>query len=136
VSSANREAVRQLHDSDETGRLRRDLLFELLDEDVEWHALGPPDLFPWAGTHRGHAGVRRWFELLNDAMAYERFELLELYADGETVVEVIAAAGQARATGSPFASEVVRVWTFQGDKAIRVRSYYDTQSYAAALLAT
>lgn len=136
VSSANREAVRQLHDSDESGRLRRDRVFELLDEDVEWHALGPPDLFPWAGTHRGHDGVRRWFDLLNDAMEYERFELLELYSDGETVVEVIAAAGKARATGAPFASEVVRVWTFNDGKAIRVRSYYDTQSYASALLRT
>ena len=136
VSSANREAVRQLHDPNESGRLRRDPLFELLDEEVEWQALGPVDLFPWAGTHRGLDGVRRWFDLLNAAMDYERFELLELYADDETVVEVIAAAGKARTTGTPFASEVVRVWTFHDGKAIRVRSYYDTHGYAAALLGT
>jgi uncharacterized protein len=133
VSSASREAVRQLHDPDESGRLRQEPLFGLLDEHVEWEALGPADLFPWAGTHRGHDGVRRWFELLNDALAYEQFELLELFADGATVVEVIAAAGTARATGNHFASEVVRIWTFRGGKAIRVRSYYDTYSYAVAL---
>jgi ketosteroid isomerase-like protein len=91
---------------------------------------------PLVGTHRGHDGVRRWFDLLNAAMAYERFELLELYSDDETVVEVIAAAGKARATGAPFASEVVRVGTFHNGKAIRVRSYYDTHGYAAALLGT
>lgn len=136
MSSANREAVRQLHDPDESGRLRRDRLFELLDEGVEWQALGPTELFPWAGTHRGHAGVRRWFDLLNDAMAYERFDLLELYSDDETVIEVIAAAGRARATGARFASEVVRVWSFHDGKAVRVRSYYDTYGYAAALLGT
>ena len=136
MSSVNRDAVRQLHDQDESGRLRRDPLFELLGENVEWEALGPVDLFPWAGTHRGHDGVRRWFELLNAAMAYERFELLELYADGATVVEVIAAAGKARATGTPFASEVVRIWTFRNGKAVRVRSYYDTHVYAAALTGT
>lgn len=133
VRAANREAVRQLHDQDESGRLRRIPLFELLDENVEWEALGPTELFPWAGTHRGHDAVRRWFELLSAAMAYDRFELLELYADGETVVEVIAAAGTSRATGTSFASEVVRVWTFRNEKAIRVRSYYDTHAYAAAL---
>ncbi|CAN5149961.1 hypothetical protein BH18ACT12_BH18ACT12_09750 [soil metagenome] len=116
VSSDNREAVRQLHDSNESGHLRRDSLFELLDEEVEWQALGPIDLFPWAGTHRGHDGVRRWFELLNAAMAYERFELLELYPADEAIVEVIAAAGKARATGAPFASDVVRVWTFHDGK--------------------
>jgi uncharacterized protein len=136
VNSANREAVRHIHDPDDGGRLRRDPLFELLDEEVEWQALGPIDLFPWAGTHRGHAGVRRWFDLLNAAMAYQRFELLELYAEEETVVEVIAAAGKARVTGTPFASEVVRIWTFHEGKAIRVRSYYDTHGYAAALLGT
>ncbi len=136
MSSANREAIRRLHNPDESGLLRREPLFELLAADVEWEALGPTDLFPWAGRHRGHDGVRRWFDLLNGALAYERFELLELYSDDETVIEVIAAAGKARATGAPFASEVVRVWTFQDGKATRVRSYYDTHGYAAALLGT
>jgi ketosteroid isomerase-like protein len=136
VSSTNREAVRQLHDPVESGRLQREPLFELLDEQVEWHALGPTELFPWAGTHRGHDGVRRWLEVLNAAMEYQRFELLELYSDGDAVVEVIDAAGIARSTGKPFASEVVRIWTFEDGKAVRVRSYYDTHGYAAALLAT
>src|SRR5687768_11267509 len=128
VSTANREAVRQLHDPVESGRLRRDLLFGMLDENVAWEAIGSPDLLPWAGTHRGHEAVRRWFEVLNDAMDYERFELLELYADDETVVEVIAAAGKAHASGTRFASEIVRIWTFQEGKVVRVRSYYDTQN--------
>jgi hypothetical protein len=58
----------------------RDPLFELLDEGVEWQALGPSELFAWAGTHRGHDGVRGRFGALNETMAYERFELLELYS--------------------------------------------------------
>jgi ketosteroid isomerase-like protein len=40
-----------------------------------------------------------------------------------------------RATGRPFASGVVRVWSFREGKAVRVRSYYDTYAYAAALAA-
>jgi ketosteroid isomerase-like protein len=130
--SANGDAVRGLH-AGEGGQLRRDALFDMLADDVEWHAAGPLELFPWGGTHRGHDGVRRWFATLNDAMAYSKFELRELYEDGDTVVEVIAAAGEARATGQSFASEVVRIWSFRGGKAIRVRSYYDTYAYARAL---
>ena len=133
MTFANQEAVRQLHVQDKGGQLRRVSLFELLDESVEWEALGPEDLFAWAGKHHGHEGVRIWFESLNAAMVYERFDLLELYAEGETVIEVIAAAGRARATGRPFTSEVVRIWTFRDGKAVRVRSYYDTFRYAAAL---
>lgn len=128
----NLDAIRRLHDPS-SGQLKRDPLFELLAEDVEWQAIGPEDLFPWAGTHRGRAAVRGWFEVLNRAMAYERFDLLEIHAVGEVVVEVIAAAGRARATGRPFASEVVRIWTFRAGEAARVRSYYDTYAYAAAL---
>jgi ketosteroid isomerase-like protein len=54
-------------------------------------------------------------------MAYGRFELLELYSCGDTVVEIIAAPGHARATTRP-----LRVWSFRESKAVRVRSYYDT----------
>ena len=131
---ANGDAVRGLH-AGERGQLRGDVLFDLLAEDVEWHAAGPPELFPWGGTHRGHDGVRRWFATLNDAMAYSKFELRELYEDGDTVVELIDAAGEARATGLPFATEVVRIWSFRDGKAIRVRSYYDTYAYARSLAA-
>jgi ketosteroid isomerase-like protein len=127
------EAIRRLHLPDEGGRLQRDPLFDLLDDEVEWSALGPPERFPWAGVHRGPEGVRRWLEMLNETMAYERFELLELYADGDAVVEVIEAGGNARSTGRPFSSEVVRIWSFRGGKAVRVRSYYDTWAYAQAL---
>jgi ketosteroid isomerase-like protein len=130
--SANRDAVRRLH-AGEGGQLRRETLFDLLAEDVEWHVAGPVELFPWGGAHHGHDGVRRWFATLNEAMAYSMFELRELYEDGDTVVEVIVAAGEARATGEPFASEVVRIWSFRDGKAIRVRSYYDTYAYARAL---
>ena len=49
-------------------------------------------------------------------MAYSQFELVELYEDGDTVVEVIAAAGKARGTGRTFATEVVRVWSFRSGK--------------------
>ena len=130
--STNADAVRRLH-AREGGQLDKDPLFDLLADDVEWYAAGPLELFPWAGTHHGHEGVRRWFAALNDTMAYSKFELRELHEDADTVVEVIVAAGEARVTAEPFASEVVRIWSFRDRKAIRVRSYYDTYAYARAL---
>ena len=129
---ANAEAVRSLHTPGD-GRLRRDPLFELLADDVEWFALGSPERLPWAGEHRGQEAVRSRLARLGDAMDYSAFELKELHEAGDTVVEVIAAAGRARATGRAFASEVVRIWTFREGRAVRVRSYYDTDAYAVAL---
>ncbi|HYU49908.1 MAG TPA: nuclear transport factor 2 family protein [Candidatus Limnocylindria bacterium] len=123
-------AVAGLHDG---ARLSRTGLFDLLAEDVEWWVAGPPDAFAWAGTFHGHDGVRRWADALNAAMDYTRFELLEIFGAGDTVVEIIGAGGTAHATGRPFESEVVRIWTFRGRSAVRVRSFYDTSAYAEAL---
>ena len=131
--SGNADAVRQLH-AGEAGTLRRDVLYDLLVEDVTWSAIGPRDLFPWSGSVCGHDGVRAWFAVLNEKMAYESFDLRELYEDEDTVIEIVSASGTAVATGRPFASEVVRVWTFRDGKAVRVRSYYDTYAYATALV--
>ena len=131
-SERNRDAVAALHAAP-AGRLSRDALFALLDEEVEWVAIGDPELMAWAGVHRGHDGVSRWLEVLNAAVEYERFELLELYADGDVVIEIVRAEGYARSTRKPFASDVVRIFTFRGDKAVRVRSFYDTGAYLVAL---
>jgi uncharacterized protein len=123
-------AVAGLH---EGAALSRTGLFDLLDEGVEWWVAGPPDLFPWAGAFHGHAGVRQWADTLNAAMDYTRFELLEVFGAGDNVIEVIGAGGTARATGRRFDSDVVRIWTFRGSSAVRVRSFYDTYAYANAL---
>jgi uncharacterized protein len=125
-------AVKALH-AREGGLLARSSLFDLVADDVEWYVLGSPDELPWAGTFRGSEGVHRWLEVLEEHMEYERFEPLEFFADGDSVIEIVFAAGRARATGIAFESEVVRIWTFHEDKAVRVRSYYDTGAYARAL---
>jgi uncharacterized protein len=125
-------AVKALH-AREAGLLARSSLFDLVAEDVEWYVLGSPDELPWAGTFRGSDGVRRWMEVLDEHMEYERFEPLEFLADGDTVIEIVFAAGRARATGRSFQSEVVRIWTFRDGKAVRVRSFYDTDAYSRAL---
>ena len=125
-------AVEALH-AREGGLLARSSLYDLVADDVEWYVLGSPDVLPWAGTFRGKDGVRRWMALLDERLEYERFELIELFSDGDTVIEIVLAGGRARDTGRSFESEVVRVWTFREGKAVRVRSFYDTGAYERAL---
>ena len=125
------DAIKALHGS-AAGQLSRQDLLALLAEDVEWYVLGSPDILPWAGVYRGPAEVRSWFERLSEHLQYEQFEPVEFIGQADTVVEVIRASGRARATGRPFQSEVVRIWTFRGHKVVHVRSYYDTANYQAA----
>ena len=126
-------AVKALYESG-GDRLDRDVLYDLLADDVEWRVAGAPDRLPWAGTVHGHDGVREWLEVLNHHLQYERFDPLEIFGDGETVVEVISAGGRAAVSGRPYESEIVRIWSFRGGKAVRVRSYYDTAAYERAFL--
>lgn len=129
----NVDAIRSIH-SDADGSLAWDLLFALLADDVAWHVAGSPDLLPWAGVVHGHEGVRHWLATLNEHMSYDRFELGEIHGEGDTVIELVHASGRAAASGRPFASDVVRIWTFRDGKAVRVRSYYDTAAYERAFL--
>jgi ketosteroid isomerase-like protein len=127
------DAVRSLH-AGESGTLVRSDLFGLLADEVEWQVAGSPDRLPWAGTVRGPEGVRSWLERLNEHMEYERFELVEIYGDRDTVVELVNASGRAAVSRRPFESELVRIWTFQAGKAKLVRSYYDTAAYERSFL--
>jgi ketosteroid isomerase-like protein len=106
---------------------------QLVAEEIEWWAAGPPDLLPWAGSFRGQDGIRRWFEALRGAVEYDQFEPQDLIAEGESVVEVIQAAGHARSTGRRFESTIARIWTIRDGKVVRVRSFYDTYAYVSAL---
>jgi ketosteroid isomerase-like protein len=125
------EKVKGLHARDR-GLLVRTSLFDLLSDDVEWEVAGSPEVLPWAGTFRGRDAVRKWIETLDEHMDYERFEPLEFFADGDTVIELVLAGGRARASGRPFESEIVRIWSFRGDEVVRVRSFYDTAAYEQA----
>ncbi len=58
------------------------------------------------------AAVRDWLRP-GEHLQYERFEPIEFNAQPDTVVEVFRASGRATATGLPFDSEVVRIWTFR-----------------------
>jgi uncharacterized protein len=125
------ERIKGLH-SREAGLLVRNSLFDLLSDDAEWEVAGSPKVLPWAGTFRGRDAVRQWLETLDEHLDYDRFEPLEFFADGDTVIELVRAHGRAKGSGRPFESEIVRVWSFRGDQVVRVRSFYDTAAYERA----
>lgn len=110
-----------------------DAIRGLRDDDAEWGVAGPPDRVPFAGVFHGPAGFDRWRAALSAAVKYDRFVMLQELVAGDEVIHITDASGHALATGHPYASEVVRVFTMRGGRIARVRSYYDTAAYAAAL---
>jgi ketosteroid isomerase-like protein len=128
---ANLEVLKRLHSADSYSRTL--LSLNILAPEVEWWAAGPAELLPWAGTFHGPDGVRQFFERLNELMDYHTFEVREYLAQGSQVAVILYAQGEAKPTGRNFESEIVRVYTFDRDKLVKVRNYYDTAAYVASL---
>jgi hypothetical protein len=108
----------------------------LLTDSTEWWAAGPHEILPWAGSVRGREAIVRWFKVLNDMMEYDMFKPFETIAQGDSVIVLYHASGRARSTGRGFQSDIVRIYTMRNRKIVRVRNFYDTASYVAALRET
>lgn len=126
------EIVRAIHDG---SRPMRAALLASVTEDVEFHAPGDPSLLPWAGSFHGPSGLRRQGEILSMYMKYEQFGPHEFYEreDGAEIIVRSATRVRSLATGRVFESSFVRVFTFDGQKVVRVQTWYDTLAYALAL---
>jgi ketosteroid isomerase-like protein len=123
--------VRGIHEG--RGIIQRARESGILADSVEWWVAGPPDELPFAGTWRGIAGIAEFERRLNATMRYDRVELRRYLVSGDDVAVVFLGAGVARATGRPFESEIVRLYTFREGRVVRVRNYYDTAAYVAAV---
>lgn len=104
-----------------------------LADNVEWWVSGPPEILPFAGTWRGIDGVAAFQKKLGETMKYDKVELQRYLVSGDDVAAIFIGEGIARATGRPFHSEIVRLYTFRGAKVVSVRNYYDTAAYVAAV---
>lgn len=104
-------------------------------DSVEWFVPGPADVLPFAGTWRGLAGIAEFQQRLDVTMRYDRVELLEYLASANSVAAVFLGEGIARATGRPFRSEILRLYTFDPGSGliVSVRNFYDTAAYVAAV---
>lgn len=107
-------------------------------DSVEWIVPGPSNILPFAGTWRGLAGVAEFQRQLDATMRYDRVELQQYLVSANSVAAVFLGQGIALGTGRPFRSEILRLYTFDsaGAKIIRVRNFYDTGAYIAAVRAS
>ena len=123
--------VRGIHEG--RGIIQRARESGILADSAEWWVAGPPEVLPFAGTWRGIAGIVEFERRLDATMRYDRVELRRYLVSGDDVAALFLGAGVAKATGRPFESEIVRLYTFSAGKVVRVRNYYDTAAYVAAV---
>lgn len=126
------EAIRGIH-APGLGLIQRFRESGLLADSAEWWVAGPRDVLPFAGSWRGLAGVMEFERHLGATMRYDKVEIREYLVSGNQVAAIFFGEGVARGTGAAFSSEIVRLYTFQDGKVVRVRNYYDTDSYVRAV---
>ncbi len=123
--------VRSIHEG--RGIIQRARESGILADSVEWWVAGPRDVLPFAGSWRGIDGIAEFERRLDATMRYDRVELRRYLVSGDDVAATFLGAGVAKATGRPFESEIVRLYTFRDGRVVRVRNYYDTAAYVAAV---
>jgi ketosteroid isomerase-like protein len=106
-----------------------------LTDDVEWWVNGPPEV-PFAGTFRGHDDVLRYFAAFNDAVDYESGNVVQMIAEGDSVVVVGEERWRAKATGKTADNRWVVVATVPDGRIARFRAYEDTAVCRDAFLPT
>ena len=127
----NTEIVRQAYAAFGSGDIPA--LLDLLDEDIEWHAvIGAAPHVPTAGKRYGKQAVAEFFRILSQTVEFSRFEPREFIAQGDQVVILGAYEGRSKATGRTFAEEWAMVDTFRNGKMVRFREYVNAAAINAA----
>lgn len=88
-----------------------------LDPEFEFHLV-------WDGrVLKGYEGTLEWLSDTRETWADYSQEVEEIIERGEQVVVVLRISARGGASGVPVAQEMAVVWTFDGDRAVRARSF-------------
>jgi ketosteroid isomerase-like protein len=119
MSGENVEFLREGYKALERGDLDTftALSRERLDPEFAFHHV-------WDGrVFRGFEGTLEWIEDTRETWDDYSQELTEIIDLGEDVVVVVRLSARGGGSGVPVAQELAVVWTFEGDKAVRARSF-------------
>jgi ketosteroid isomerase-like protein len=88
-----------------------------LDPDFEFHHV-------WDGrVFKGYEGTLEWLSDASDTWEEYHQEVDEIAAYGDDVLVVVRISARGGGSGVPVAQEFAVVWTFEGDRAVRARSF-------------
>ena len=126
----NTETVQRIFEA--FGRGDVATLMSLLSEDVVWTMPGAPEVVPYAGERRGHAGASQFFQLLGGAVEFEQFEPREFVAQGDKVVALGTYNWRVKKSGREYGGDWAHVFTVRGGRIEGFHEYMDSARAEAA----
>ena len=96
--------------------------FDLLDQDVVF--VIPPE-FPDAGTYLGNDAIAEYTRGFLEPWTRITIETEELLPAGDSVVASVLQRGVGDASGAETEFRYFQLWTFRGDKVIRLQNFRD-----------
>src|SRR3954447_19264175 len=120
MSRGKVEIVRQVYEAVDRGDTST--VLALYDPDIEWDfARSPFNALFNHEVYRGQDGLRELIrERREDAWEEIEDDLEELIDAGDRVVSVVMTRGRGRASGVEVEKRHAGVWTFRGDRIVRV----------------
>ncbi len=106
-------------------RGEREALYEALSPDAIWRSEGD-GLLPWAGTHRGRAGVEAYFATLDAEASVIGYEVEQVIAQGEWVAILATATVRYHAGGQECRYAKADFVRLVEGQVVDFREFYDT----------
>lgn len=119
VSTDNVEFLREGYEALSRGDMEtfKSLSRERLDPQFDFHSV-------WDGrVFKGFQGTQEWISDTRDTWDDYDQELEEIVDLGDDVLVVLRISARGGGSGVPVTQELAVVWTFEGDKAVRARSF-------------
>jgi len=127
---ANVQAVMKIYQAFGNGDIEG--IIAMLDAGIDWEFYGPESI-PFAGHHRGHQEILRFFGTIAETIEVESFgPEAEFLAAGDRVAVPGHERVRVKANGNVFETHWLHLFTFRDGKVVRLREYYDTAAMQAA----
>ena len=130
MSEENVEIVRRVSDAYN----RRDVgaMLDELHPEVEWYPWLQLQLGGQATVYRGHQGVRKGVQELEEVFSEIQAEQTEIRDLDERVVAIGHLRGRGKESGAITESAIAWIVEFKGGKVIRVREFLDPEQALSA----
>jgi ketosteroid isomerase-like protein len=104
-----------------------DANLEVLDPEVEVHAVMPAMLGGGSTIYRGHEGFRELFRDVHEAFVEHRIEISEIRDLGERIVAIGHLRGRGKESGAEVESPIAYVGEFKNGKGTRLDDFLNPE---------